>query len=80
MIFGTYFLTEKTYVMIQQRSITMFIRLKKVIEITALSRPTVYRLMQQGKFPKQIKLGEKSVAWLLEEVEQWMKERLAERS
>lgn len=57
----------------------MFIRLNKVIEMTGLSRPTVYRLIQQGKFPKQVKLGERSVAWLLEEVEQWMKERLAER-
>lgn len=57
----------------------MFIRLKKVIEMTGLSRPTVYRLIKQGKFPKQVKLGERSAAWLLEEVEQWMKERLAER-
>ena len=62
--------------MIQQRSITMFIRLNKVIGITALSRPTVYRLMKQGKFPKQVQLGERSVAWILEEVEQWMEDRI----
>ena len=57
----------------------MFIRLNKVIEMTGLSRPTVYRLIQQGKFPRQVKLSERSSAWLLGEVEQWMKERLAER-
>lgn len=55
----------------------MFIRLNKVIEMTGLSRPTVYRLIQQGKFPKQVKLGERSVAWVLEEVEQWMKDRIS---
>ena len=57
----------------------MFIKLQQVIIITALSRPTIYRFMKEGKFPKQVKLGERSVGWLQEEVAQWMQDRISTR-
>ena len=37
-------------------------RLKEVIEKTGLSRSTIYNLISQGKFPKQIELGARSVS------------------
>jgi prophage regulatory protein len=47
-------------------------RLKEVIEKTGLSRSTIYNLISQGKFPKQIELGARSVGWVDTEIEEWL--------
>ncbi|MBT4123308.1 MAG: AlpA family phage regulatory protein [Candidatus Ruthia sp.] len=44
------------------------IKLFEVTTSTKLSRPTIYRLIKQGKFPKQIKLSERSSGWIEQEV------------
>jgi prophage regulatory protein len=44
------------------------IKLYEVQELTTLSRATIYRLIQQGKFPKQIKLSTRSSGWVEQEV------------
>lgn len=56
-----------------------FIRLRTVLEMTALSSTTLYRLIETGKFPQNITLGERCVAWVEEEVEDWLAQRIAER-
>ena len=38
-----------------------FIRLPQVIEMTTLAKPTIYKYMAKGTFPKQIQIGGKSV-------------------
>ena len=48
-----------------------FIDLEEVKFITGLSKTQVYRLIQRGDFPPQIKLGSSS-RWLLSSVENWM--------
>lgn len=53
----------------------MFLRLRDVLEITALSRSSLYRYMDSGDFPKQYKLGSRSVAWKKDEVESWISQR-----
>ncbi len=53
-----------------------FIRLPKVKQRTGFGRSQIYHLIKQGKFPKQIHIGPKSVAWLDSEVSEWMKERI----
>ena len=50
----------------------VLIKLKKVKEITTFSTATIYRLINEGEFPKQIKLSERSSAWSLEEVYNWI--------
>jgi prophage regulatory protein len=35
--------------------------------------------MTDGRFPKQVSLGAKSVAWLESEVDDWIMERIGER-
>jgi len=47
-------------------------RLKEVIEKTGLAKSTVYNLISQGKFPKQIDLGARSVGWVDTEIEDWL--------
>jgi prophage regulatory protein len=46
---------------------------------TGLSRSTLYAAMAAGRFPKPVKLGENSVAWIADEVEAWIKARVSER-
>lgn len=49
-----------------------FVRFGKLAEIVGLSRTTIYRLEQQGHFPKRVKLGSNSVAWRMTEILSWM--------
>jgi len=48
------------------------LRLPEVCAITGRSRPTIYRHMNQGRFPVAIKLGEKSIGWFSDEIEAWL--------
>ena len=48
-----------------------FLKLKEVMEKTALSRSAIYRKMNDGEFPKSISLGDRAVAWVHSEVEEW---------
>ena len=52
------------------------IRMKEVMHLTGLSRPSVYRLMKDGLFPNSIELGERSVAWVDEEVQDWVDQEI----
>jgi len=47
-------------------------RLKEVTEKTGLAKSTIYNLISQGKFPKQIELGARSVGWVDTEIEEWL--------
>ncbi len=43
-----------------------------------LSRSSIYLRMAQGTFPKPIRLGPNSVAWLASDIDSWICERAAE--
>ena len=51
------------------------VKLPVVKKMTTFSAATIYRLISQGKFPKQIKLAERSSGWLLEELNTWLNEK-----
>ncbi|MBT1446356.1 AlpA family transcriptional regulator [Shewanella sp. JM162201] len=55
------------------------IRLKKVSELTGLGRSSIYNYMNEDRFPKSVKLGPRLVAWVEEEVQAWIMERVVER-
>lgn len=52
------------------------IRLPAVKARTGLSRSTLYLKIQQGTFPKNISLGERSTGWLENEVQEWIESRI----
>lgn len=54
-----------------------FIRLPKVLALVGLSQSTIYDMASAGRFPKQVKLGGRAVAWVKSEVLQWNMERVA---
>ena len=53
-------------------SSSQFIRLPQVKELTCLSKSSIYRLIEEGDFPKQIPLGARSVGWVKSQVEDWI--------
>jgi prophage regulatory protein len=62
----------------QPTKFTRFARMQNVLNITGLGRTSVYRLMKEGKFPKQVELAPNTRAWILDEVEAWCAARIAE--
>lgn len=54
------------------------LRLPAVEAATGYRRSTIYRLIQQGKFPRPISLGARASAWVEDEVNLWVQERITE--
>lgn len=67
-----------------------FLSMRQVCERTSLSRASIYRKMDEGKFPRFVSLDERTpnckgrltgrIAWLESEVEAWIAERIKQRS
>ena len=51
--------------------------MKEITKLTGLTDKWFYKLIQNGQFPKPIKLG-RSSRWLRSEVEAWLQERIVE--
>ena len=56
------------------------LRREEVEAKTGFKRAHIYNLMKDDKFPKAIRLGVRAVGWDSEEIDQWITERLAERT
>ena len=66
-----------------------FIRLPEVLSRTGYGRTSIYRKMEDGSFPRSVKLGgpledpnafdSRAVAWIEDEVDQWVESRIEER-
>ena len=44
------------------------------------SRAHLYRLEDQGEFPKRKRIGANRVAWVRAEIEQWLADRMEDES
>jgi len=62
---------ERVTMEVQER----FIRLPEVLNVTGLSRASVYRLEKANIFPKRFKLTTNTVAWKLSDIRGWMESR-----
>ena len=60
-------------------ALVKLIRLNQVLNLTGLSRGTIYRLERAGSFPLRRRLSTNSVAWLEHEITAWMESRPAAR-
>jgi prophage regulatory protein len=54
---------------------TRIIREREVRQVTGISRVTRWRLERKDQFPKRVKLTERCIGWLEEEVLAWLMER-----
>lgn len=57
---------------------TSLIRVKEVVKITGLAKATIYAKAANKTFPAPIKISDRASAWISEEVEQWVQERIAQ--
>ncbi|MDE9542686.1 AlpA family transcriptional regulator [Xenorhabdus bovienii] len=53
------------------------IRLTEVQRRTGYSKAWIYKLISDGEFPKQIKLGSRSIAFIESEIDNWIAQRIA---
>lgn len=49
------------------------LRIRAVLERTGLSRSTLYRRVDQGSFPTQVRISERCVGWRESAIEAWMR-------
>jgi prophage regulatory protein len=56
-----------------------YLRLREVCQRVGLKPSSVYRLIGLGTFPKQVKLSERTSAWIESEVESFMASRIKVR-
>ncbi|REC94964.1 helix-turn-helix transcriptional regulator [Kushneria indalinina] len=55
------------------------LKLKDVMFLTGLARSTVYKYIAMGTFPKPVSLGERNVAWVEDEINNWIESKIKER-
>lgn len=57
----------------------VILRIGQVSARTGLAKPTIYRLIQQGKFPAGVDIlgNGRVVGWSAESINAWVSERLA---
>jgi prophage regulatory protein len=57
---------------------TRVLRLPQVIQRTGLCRSAIYKLMSGCRFPASVRIGDRAVAWVEEDVEAWLVARIKE--
>lgn len=55
---------------------TKVLRLPKVLEKIGISRSQLYRLINQGDFPKQYHLSVRTAVWAEAEIEAWLHKKM----
>lgn len=55
------------------------IRLNEVLVMTGLSRSGMYRSIEKQRFPSQVPIGDRAVAWVESEVQDWVHQRVLNR-
>ena len=78
---------KSNYTIVRQKR---FIRLPEVLSRTGFGRTSIYRKMEEGTFPKCLKLGgpikdhtkfdSRAIAWIEDEIEKWVEDRIEDRN
>lgn len=55
------------------------LRLPEVLQRVPLSKPSIYKAIRAGQFPKPCKISRRASAWDERQVEAWIEERLNAR-
>ena len=57
------------------KDVDRLIRLKELTKIIGLSRSMIYKLLSEEKFPKRIRLTQRTVVWRLSEIDAWIESK-----
>lgn len=60
--------------------INSVLRLPQVISATGMSKATIYLWMSENRFPKPVRIGQRSVAWVAQEINDWILECIRQRN
>lgn len=55
------------------------LRLPDVKRMTGLSRSSIYAMIEDNSFPRQIALGRRAVGWLESDIQDWINQRPTSR-
>lgn len=55
------------------------LRLNEVKQRTGLSKSSIYNQIGDGTFPEPVPIGARAVAWVEDEIQEWIDNRIAER-
>jgi prophage regulatory protein len=53
----------------------LVVRMSRLVEMIGLSRSTIWKLLSEGQFPNPIRLGSRSIAWRVKDVEECLQSR-----
>jgi prophage regulatory protein len=56
--------------------LSKILRRKSVLELTGLSKTTMYSEIEAGNFPKPVQLTARSVGWKESDIDEWVRSRL----
>ena len=51
------------------------LRRREVERVTSMSRSAIYRLMQEGDFPRPVRVGPAAVRWRQSDIAEWLESR-----
>ena len=55
------------------------LRMPEVEARTGYKRPTLYKFIKEGLFPKQVPLGVRAVGWVESEIDDWIQSKIDAR-
>lgn len=55
------------------------LRLNEVKQRTGLSKSSIYNQIADATFPEPVPIGARAVAWVEDEIQEWINNRIAER-
>jgi len=58
---------------------TTIIRMPEVERRTGMSGSAIYKQMNEGKFPRSVRISARAVGWDLEEIDSYIQQKLAMR-
>ena len=50
-------------------------RRREVEQVLGISRSSIYRLMQEGEFPRPVRIGPAAVRWRASDIAAWLESR-----
>ena len=58
-----------------ESTLDKMLTIAEVLEVTGLSRSSVYVMMREGTFPTALKIGARAVRWRESEIREWERSR-----
>lgn len=54
------------------KKVSKIFRLKELENRIGVKRSSIYKMMDEGLFPKPVRLGRRAVGWREEDIEHWL--------